>query len=626
MLALTDEESDAMQMSFPVYVHGMLKMDSYTGVMAADSNGGRFTFVVPEERRPEQTRLEVRYSPTLAAAMLDALPYLLDYPYGCTEQTLNRFLPAVITRRVLDNTGVDLATLRDKTTNLNSQEIGKDAERKKQWKRWDATPIFDEDELDAIVKEGIRRLSEMQLTDGGWGWFSGFQERSSAHTTAVVMHGLHVAQQHDVAIVPGVFERGVAWLQSYQAKQIAALSNCKDGQAIDDNKPYKCAADNLDAYVFMVLNDAGTKNNAMRDYLFRDRTQLSAYSLATYGLALHQLDENDKLAMILRNLRQYVVEDAENQTAYLNLPGNMWWYWYGSEMEAHAYYLKLLVATDPQSKLAPKLVKYLLNNRRHATYWNSTRDTALVVEAFADYLAASGEHAPEMTIEVWVDGERKKEVQITPDNLFTYDNAFVWQGTSVTAGEHTVELRREGNGTVYFNGYLNNFTLEDSIKGSGLELRVQRKYYRLRPVDKTIKAAGSRGQVIDQQIEQYERDPLEDGASLSSGDLIEIELEVESKNDYEYILLEDMKPAGFEPVDVRSGYNGNEMGAYVEYRDNRVAMFIRRLARGRHSVSYRMRAETPGKFSALPTRASAMYAPELKGNSDEWKVNVRDAN
>ena len=37
-----------------------------------------------------------------------------------------------------------------------------------------------------------------------------------------------------------------------------------------------------------------------------------------------------------------------------------------------------------------------------------------------------------------------------------------------------------------------------------------------------------------------------------------------------------------------------------------------------------MRAEIPGKFSALPTRAWAMYAPELKGNSDELKIGVKD--
>jgi uncharacterized protein YfaS (alpha-2-macroglobulin family) len=105
---------------------------------------------------------------------------------------------------------------------------------------------------------------------------------------------------------------------------------------------------------------------------------------------------------------------------------------------------------------------------------------------------------------------------------------------------------------------------------------------------------------------------------------VEVELVLDSKNDYEYIVLEDMKAAGFEPVELRSGYNGNQLGAYVEYRDQRVALFCRSLARGQHSVSYRLRAEIPGKFSALPAKASAMYAPELRANSGEFKVQIED--
>ena len=77
-------------------------------------------------------------------------------------------------------------------------------------------------------------------------------------------------------------------------------------------------------------------------------------------------------------------------------------------------------------------------------------------------------------------------------------------------------------------------------------------------------------------------------------------------------------------MDVRSGYNGNELGAYVEFRDKRVVFFVHRLMQGKHSVSYRLRAEVPGEFSALPARIEAMYAPELKGNSDEDKVKVVD--
>ncbi|MBC7351671.1 MAG: hypothetical protein H5U08_04870, partial [Thermogutta sp.] len=94
--------------------------------------------------------------------------------------------------------------------------------------------------------------------------------------------------------------------------------------------------------------------------------------------------------------------------------------------------------------------------------------------------------------------------------------------------------------------------------------------------------------------------------------------------DYEYLVFEDMKPAGFEPVELRSGYTRDAPGAYVEFRDNRVVFFCRALQRGRYSLSYRMRAEIPGKFSALPTRGYAMYAPELRANSDEIKLRVID--
>ncbi len=106
--------------------------------------------------------------------------------------------------------------------------------------------------------------------------------------------------------------------------------------------------------------------------------------------------------------------------------------------------------------------------------------------------------------------------------------------------------------------------------------------------------------------------------------MLEIELVIESKNDYEYILFEDMKAAGCEPVALQSGYNGNDLGAYMELRDSRVSFFVRNLARGKHSVSYRMRQKHPAASARLPTKASAMYAPELRGNSDELKLNIAD--
>jgi len=197
-------------------------------------------------------------------------------------------------------------------------------------------------------------------------------------------------------------------------------------------------------------------------------------------------------------------------------------------------------------------------------------------------------------------------------------------GDELEAGRHTIELRKRGTSPLYWNGYLTNFTLEDDIRAAGLELKVQRHFYKLTPADRSIEVAGGHGQVVAQKVEQFVRTEIPNLGMVQSGDLIEVELEIESKNDYEYVMFEDMKAAGTESVALQSGYNRNDLGAYMELRDNRVTFFCSQLARGEHSVSYRLRAEIPGRFSALPARASAMYAPELKGNSNELKLRIED--
>jgi len=624
MKVLSDEESDAMEMRFPVYVHGMSKTVSFSGAVRPEMSSGSIKITVPKERRINDSLLEIRYSPSLAAAMVDALPYLAAYPYGCTEQTLNRFVPAVITRKILMDMGMDLKDIQKKRTNLNAQEIGDDKERAEQWKKFgrgeDRNPVFDQDLLDDIVKTGLARLTAMQNPDGGWGWFSGYYERSYPHTTSVVVHGLQTARENDLAIVPGVLEKGVAWLKRYQAEEVKKIRN-----APSKTRPYKSYASNLDAFVYMVLRDEKSANQNMAEYLYRDRTKLSIYAKAMFSLALFKEGENDKAQMVKKNIEQYLITDDENQTAYLNITSS-WWRWYGSEYEALAYYLKLLAHTEPKSEKASGIAKYLINNRKNATYWNSTRDTAYCLEALADYIRASEEDKPDMTIQILIDGKKHKEVTINNTNLFSFDNTLLLKGDAIESGKHIIEFKKEGKGPLYFNAYLTYFSLEDFITKAGLEVKVNRKYYRLIAKDKKIDAAGSRGQVVKKKVEKFVREEIENLGVLKSGDLVEIELEIDSKNDYEYLIFEDMKAAGFEPVQLRSGYTGRNSGlsAYMELRDERVCFFVRALRQGKHSVSYRMRAEIPGFFSALPTRASAMYAPELRANSDEIKIIIED--
>ncbi len=619
VLAQTDVESDAMQLKTPILVNGILKTNSYAGTVRPDQSKSQVTIGIPEQRRIEHSRLTVRLSPSLAAAMIDALPYLADYPYGCTEQTLNRFLPTVITQKLLREMRIDLNRLKDRANNLNAQELTQGNQRSGQWKRFERNPVYDVDEVNHMVDTGVGQLTDMQNSDGGWGWFSGFQSHSGAHTTAVVVRGLLVAQQNDVAIVPDVIQRGLAWLQQYQERELARLLADPDAKS-----PHKSVPDNLDALVLHVLTEAEMHNPQMQAILYAKREHLNVYGKSLLALVTHKTGNVEQTAMLRRNIEQFLVEDPENETAYLR-DRSAWWYWYGSEIEASATFLKLLATIDPKGPTAARVVKYLLNNRKHATYWASTRDTALVVEAFGDYLKASGETTGNVSAEIVLDGKRLGRVEFSPENLFDVENTIEIHGNAVPSGQHQLEIRKSGNGPLYWNIYSTNFTLEDEIAASGLEVKVERRFYRLEPAKKELAVAGDRGQVIEGQRAGLNRISLADLQALPSGTQVEVELLVESKNDYEYIMLQDSKPAGLEPIDTQSGYSyAGGISVYRELRDQKVTFFIERLPTGKHSLRYRLRAEAPGRFTALPAIVSGMYAPELIGNSADFDLLVED--
>jgi len=627
MIATTGKASDAMEMKFPAFVHGMLKTDSYSAAIRGKDKSAKMTVTVPKKRRPAQTHLEVRYSPSIALAMVDALPYLAGYEYKHSESAVSRFVPLAITRKLLVDMGVNLKAVKAKRTNLNPQEIGDPKKRAAQWKKGRTNPVFDNEGVNRLIARGLRDLSSLQNGDGGWGWCP--RSKSGPHSTAYVVHGLQAAKAADVAVPKGMIDRGVAWLENYQKGEVAKITNwlvrTKDGKK--SKKPMKAQAGNLDAFVAMILADAGKSNKKMLEYLDRDRTKLSIYAVAMLGLTFDALDKDKQRDMCLRNVKQYLVIDKENQSAHLKLGAHphwrgYWrWHWYGSDIEAHAYFLKLLCRVEPKGPIAAGIAKYLLNNRKHATYWYCTRDTALSVEALGDFVKASGESKPDMTVQVLVDGKKRKEIRITADNLFTFDNVLHVRGDALDSGKHTVEIRRKGSGPLYVNAYLTNFTLEKFITKAGLEIKVERRYYKLVSKDQKIKATGSRGQALDYRVEHYKRVPLKSGDQLKSGDLVEIELILHSKNDYEHLLFEDFKPAGLEAVQLRSGW---VKGAYMELRDEKAAFLIRRLPLGTQTITYRLRAEIPGQFSALPTKGVGVYAPELRANSDEIKLKIVD--
>jgi hypothetical protein len=611
--ALSDEESDAMQIGFPVLVHGMTKQDAWCGSMRPGEQEAEHTIelAVPERRRPELTRLEVQFAPSLIGAMMDALPYCLDYPYGCTEQTVSRFLPAVLTLKTLRNMGVDLEEVRDIRGRM--AEVRR-IERGEHRRIYAESPIFDSDELDRIIRKGLERIAEMQHPDGGWAWWK--RGDSSAYLTAYVLQALVGAQEADVAVDEPMIASGMEFLQRWEVGEMRK----------EHWRPSATHA--FAAYVLSLkgLRAADEEAGECLDRLYAGRDHLNLYGKALLSLALANVDEGERAATVLRNIMQFVEQNDETEVAWFRTPRQGWWYWWNSDIETNAWCLRALVRLEPESEVAPRLVKWLLENRRNGYYWRSTRDTTLCVAAMSEFVVASGEGRPDYELTLSLDGGAvTKTVKIDKDSFFTYDNRFVVEGAALGGGPHTLTIAKSGPGALYYSAYLRYFTREEDIPASGLQLKLERTYFLLKQIPYEVEVEGAEGQKLAEQRLRYERVALADGDRVESGDLIQVELRVTSDNDYTYLVFEDMKPAGCEPTELRSGGKGQEgFWSYMELRDEKVAFFADVIGRGERLLRYRLRAEVPGVFHALPAVVQGMYVPELRGNSDEHLIRVTD--
>lgn len=640
MEAAAGSAGDAMQMNFPVLVHGMKQLHAASAVVLPGEQEQQLSITLPQQRRREESELVVKVSPSIALSMVEALPYLAEYPYGCVEQTLNRFLPALVVTNTLKQLGLNPGAALESHRNLNPQAIRDKAFYDGVMKRLERNPVYDEARLKKMAARGIASLREKQLSNGSWGWFGGANEGDPV-MTAHVAHGLKLAS-NTVKIPEGMLSGAVRWLENYQSGQVSLLAKgdeyrklekLPDGpgkkEAIRKLGDYRLTASATDALVYSVLVEGGVINLPMERYLFRDRLELPVISqiqLAEILLDAHRMDDFKKVMPIIS---QFLQQDDSLQTAWLRLPNEgYWWRWYGSDVATQAAYLKLMAKSDPGNPVTARLAKWLLNNRANGSYWNSTKDTADCLEALSAYLFQTREGMEDMEAEILYDGVPVKTISSTKETLFTFDNAFRMSGKDLADGRHAITIRRKkGKGNIYANSTLTYFSLEDPIPAAGNAVTVERAYYRIQK--ETVKDDAVRdtqtdsGELVSQGKDVTRRTLLNNGDVIASGDIIEVVMTVKTKNDVEYLMLLDPKPAGCESQETASGYAWmGTVSGYKEIGDEEIRIFLSSLPMGSYQISHRLRAERPGRFSALPAVIEAMYAPELRGNSREHKIGI----
>jgi uncharacterized protein YfaS (alpha-2-macroglobulin family) len=628
--------SDAMEKPFTVYEHGIDKLVAHSGKLRGEEAGIRLD--LPAARR--DTSLVVQIQPSLATTMLDALPYLIDYPYGCTEQTMSRFLPAAIVARTLAKNGLTRSDIEGRmfggiepsTAARTHPGQGKGLSR-----------------LDPVMVESKERLLDFQHNDGGWGWWK--EGDSDPFMTAYVVWGFAVLRQAG-GEAPSEVDRAIAYLDTNLVKYE------------DDGQSQAWMLHALAAWRAATGSGISTPERRAFDNVFGNRQQLTGYSRALLALAAHDFHDNDHAAVLVRNLEDGVkVDRSPDRSVLVHGSGSgaaetmatahwgedrFWWRWSDGPVESTSFALQALIAIDPKNALIEPAMNWLVKNRRGAQ-WNNTRDSAIAILALDDYLRSSGELGADVSYELSVNGCTIASRHLTSAEIlgapgrFTIDPGLVHDANEI-------RIRRTGGSStapIYFAVEGRFVSLEEPVKAAGNEIFVRRDYFRLAPHPTLLKGTA------------YDREPLRDGGSVDGSDRVEVVVTIETKNDYDYLLLEDLKPGGLEAVALRSGEplaaqeltsktvarkfesgqppaektsiarrvnsgtTGRSAYVYQELRDRKIAMFIDHLPQGIWEIRYTLRAEVPGSFHALPLIGQAMYVPEIHANSDEIRVEVK---
>jgi hypothetical protein len=557
--ALTNEESDALEMTLAVLPFGVKQRASGSGVVFSGSGQGGWNYGYPANSDAGTRGLTITIAPSVAGTVFEALDYLTGYPWGCTEQTMSSFLPDVIVAQAVDKlhlkSPIDRATLNDE------------------------------------VKAGLERLYSYQHDDGGWGWWP--DDESRVFMTAYVVSGLGQAKDAGYTIDDSRLGKARAWLQ-------AALAAHPDMLA------------DLRAYTVYALATTGGAPKDALEKAWESRGKVSDEGLALIGLALDA--SSDGRAKEAAGLVEKKAKTTDSDAYWSGNYDELLDYWGETSPETTAFALKLLARQDRGSGLLPKAALWLGKNRS-GDYWESTKQTAMVIQGLTDYLALSGELANTSDVEVLVNGASVGKRHFGVGDGFALPWKIAIPAAQVGAGGQ-VTIRKSGNGITYWSAENAWYSADKKqFQKEQLALNITRDYYLLQKKQATASDPIT-----------YDLVPLT--GPVHVGDIVAVKLAVNG-TDWKYLLAEDPIPAGTEFMANTGLYKLNNKPDWwadwftrKEFHDDRAAFFNTEFSRRREYV-YLLKVVTPGKFAISPAQTGPMYQSNVQTTTDPATLEVQ---
>jgi len=561
--ALTDTESDAVEMTMQIVPHGLKQ--TMGGAIAITQNDGEQTQTFNLAHHPDvQARsLRIEAAPSVAGTLFGALDYLTSFPYGCTEQTMSSFLPDVVVAQTLK----DVPTARIRANN----------------------------DLPKKVQGGLDRLYSYQHSDGGWGWWK--DDSTDPFMTAYVVDGLMLASHAGFQVEQWRLDRG--------RDKLAAML---DANKRDDNNPLDSETR---AYMIYALVEGGSTDAHYLEQLYANHQKLQPYGRALLALAFKQRGD-DRAREIASEIEgsahanEYEVSWQTNRVNDYGQPVVL-------DVETTALSLKALAQISPRSPLLPRAARWLVDHRRNGYYWLSTKETAFALLGLNDYLKVSQELSPDYTFEIYLNGEQVLSQKVTSAGVQTF---MVTKKAGEVSGDNQIRIVKHGRGALYVSTALEYFTGDDEVQPqSSPDLKLTREYLRLRIAQD---AGGKLAWKVEPLTgELRSGDLIVARLRLEGARAQYLMIEDPIPAGCEQVARADGLSFNYADKEWTDWYSDRE------FRDAKT-VFFQDYFNGKAQFQYVMRVGVPGEFRVAPARAELMYQPTVRSNTGNARLRILD--
>jgi uncharacterized protein YfaS (alpha-2-macroglobulin family) len=548
--------------TLPVYKYEVPETVGTAGTLyGPDASSRTESIVLPRRYQVTQGELTVRVDRSLAAATVDGLNWLRNYPYYCIEQIISTFLPNAVTVRALADLGIDDPELKQN--------------------------------LDEQVNYALQRLYAQQKVDGGWGWFP--QDESNPIVTAYALIGLSEAEKAGYSIEAGVISRAAEFVRSelrpIRAQEVTWVVNRQ-------------------AFLLYALarTDHGDMSRTVR--LFDEREVMSTYAKAYLAMTFHMLDPEDSRAMELIN--------DMNNALIVSATGAHWeenyydyWNW-NTDTRTTALGLLAITQIDPQNQMIPNVVRWLMVARKSEA-WETTQETAWAVMALTEWMVVSGELYPDYTFNVSLNDERQEVADNTalPENVKQTEVLRIQVADMLADVNKLTFSRTEGEGNMYYTAHLKAWLPVPEVEALDRGIILVRKYSLLNDPDQNPITSAAVGEPVQVSITIIAPNNLH---------YVVIEDPFPAGADAVNPNLNTSSQVGTQPELSRTNPLSQGWGWWwfsnIEMRDEKVVLYATYLARGTYQFNYVIYPGLAGEYNVIPTTGSEFYFPEVYGRTE----------